>query len=137
MKRSLVILAVSLLSLFLITLLFFVLRQNILTTSTRAAPGDYSAENSYVFVSPLRAKADNLEKVRVTVFLLNSQGLGAQAKKITFGNSNDLTITAVQDVTDESGKALFDVASSKAGTYFLEVLVEGTKTQLTAHLTFD
>jgi len=34
----------------------------------------FSIDNSYLFVSPLRARANDKEKIRVTVFVLNNQG---------------------------------------------------------------
>jgi hypothetical protein len=95
----------------------------------------FSVDNSYVFATPLRAKANNQEKIRVTVFVLNNQGLGVMGKQVVVGDvgtnvrtgrdlSLQLNIETIQGLTDQLGKAVFDISSSKAGEYYLEVKVE-------------
>ena len=79
-----------------------------------------SISNSYVFASPLRAKA-NGDLIRVTVFLLDDEGNGIFDKKVSLRVlEGQLDIKEVQSLTDETGKAIFDVASSTIGTYNLE-----------------
>ena len=84
----------------------------------------FSIENSYVFISPLRAKADNQEKIRLTVFVLNDQGLGVQGKKVTINTANQLNIEVIQGLTDGVGKAVFDITSANVGQFYLKVLIE-------------
>lgn len=96
----------------------------------------FSIDNSYVFVTPLRAKADGKDKVRITVFVLNNQGIGVSNKKITLNNTGVSLITPLQSTTDSLGKAIFDVASVNQGEYFIEVGVEGALLPQKAHITF-
>jgi hypothetical protein len=96
----------------------------------------FSVDNSYIFVSPLRAKANNNEKIRLTVFILNNQGLGVGGKKINIANNKNISIEAIQGITDVYGKAFFDISSSIKGEYFLEVTIDGTALKQKAHLSF-
>lgn len=97
---------------------------------------DISADNSYVFTNPLKAQADGKEKIRVTVFILNSQGLGVLGKNVSIGLDSHLILDAVQSATDQSGKALFDISSSTPGEYYLEVSVDEFKLPQKTRLTF-
>jgi len=81
--------------------------------------------NSYLFASPLKAKAGSNEKIRITVFLLDSKGLGVAGKRVVLGKDASLEIEEVQPVTDDLGKALFDVSSSSANAYLIEASVDG------------
>ena len=84
-----------------------------------------SISNSYVFSSPIRAKA-NGDLIRVTVFLLDDEGNGIFDKKVSLrALEGQLNIKEVQSLTDETGKAVFDVASSVVGVYTLEAFTEG------------
>ena len=83
-----------------------------------------SISNSYIFASPVRAKA-NGDLIRVTVFLLDDQGNGIFDNKVSLRSLDGvLDIKDVQSLTDETGKAVFDVASSVIGTYTLEAFTE-------------
>jgi len=82
---------------------------------------EVSISNSYVFASPIRAKAGG-DMIRVTVFLLDDQGNGIYDKKVNL--RGNLIIKEIQSLTDETGKAVFDVASSVIGTYTLEAFTE-------------
>ena len=81
--------------------------------------------NSYLFASPLKAKAGSNERIRITVFLLDSKGLGVAGKRVVLGKDASLEIEEVQPVTDDLGKALFDVSSSSANAYLIEASVDG------------
>lgn len=97
----------------------------------------FSVENSYMFVTPLRAKANDQEKIRITVFVLNNQGLGVLGRKVEFDQNPTLKVSVIQGLTDELGKAVFDLTSSQAGDYYLNVVVDGVMLPQKAHLIFD
>lgn len=78
---------------------------------------EYSLENSYVFASPLTAKADASQKIKVTVFLLDGEGRGVANKTVSLNTDPALTITPVQPTTDNKGQAVFEVSSSTPGQY--------------------
>jgi len=96
----------------------------------------FSVENSYVFLTPLKAKADGKQRIRVSVFILNSQGLGVIGKKVILGLDPSIKLDAVQETTDSLGKAIFDLSTTNAGEYYLEVSVDETKLTQKTHLAF-
>jgi len=97
----------------------------------------FSLENSYIFITPLQARANGQEKIRMTVFILNNQGLGVLGKKVFLPPHPALNIEAIQGLTDSYGKAYFDISSSRAGEYYLEVKVDDTALTQKAHLSFN
>lgn len=109
---------------------FFSSRATITNTS-------FSVDNSYIFVTPLRASANGQEKIRVTVFILNNQGLGVLGKKVFLAPDAALNIESIQGLTDSYGKAYFDVSASRAGEYYLEVRADDTPLIQKAHLSFN
>ncbi len=96
----------------------------------------YSVDNSYIFISPLQATANGQEKIRVTVFILNNQGLGVLGKKVAVKPVQGLSIETVQSLTDQSGKAVFDASSTISGEFYLEVLVDDKSLPQKAHLSY-
>lgn len=112
---------------FLIILLslYYVYSTNILVSRADVSKSIFSLDNSYVFSTPLKAKADGLEKIRLTVFVLSNQGLGVPNKTVSFSDFQKLNVEAIQSTTDQYGKAVFDLSSNKAGDYYIQVLIEG------------
>lgn len=74
-------------------------------------------ENSYLFASPIQAKADSKEKIRITVFLLDSNGLGVSQQNVKLNTPSQVFIDPIQPTTDEFGKAIFDINSATPGKY--------------------
>jgi hypothetical protein len=97
---------------------------------------DFSPDNSYVFVTPLRATANGQEQIRATVFILNNQGLGVRGRSIKLTNAPNITIQTIQGATDTYGKAVFDISSNQKGEYFLDVIVSDKKLPQQVHLSF-
>lgn len=84
-----------------------------------------SIDNSYVFASPVRAKAGG-DLVRVTVFLLDSEGNGVFDNQVTVrSNDSNLTVSDIQSLTDETGRAIFDLKTSVVGNYEIEATSNG------------
>lgn len=86
--------------------------------------GEVALENSYLFASPLSAQAGGQEKIRVTVFLLDSQGKGVPGKAVFLGQNEKLQIKSIQAVTDNLGRALFDIAAFASADYLIEAKVD-------------
>jgi hypothetical protein len=110
-----------------------------ITPSTTELPATsiLSSENSYIFASPLRAKTGG-EKIRVTVFILDTKGLGMQGKSVTVGSGNGLTVTPIQPVTDAQGRATFDVDSAGTpGVFIIQASANGVTLTQKATITFD
>jgi len=86
--------------------------------------GEISPENSYVFASPLISQADGKEKIRVTVFILDTEGRGVSGKPVSLGRDERLEIVGIREVTDDLGRAIFDISAVSAADYFVEAMVE-------------
>ena len=89
-----------------------------------AGVGEVALDNSYLFASPLSAQAGGKEKIRVTVFLLDSQGRGVPGKVVFLGQDEKLKIDSVQAVSDNLGRALFDISSASPADYLIEARVD-------------
>ncbi len=105
-------------------------------TQTNNVPS-LSTDNSYVFASPLRAKA-NGEQIRITVFILDDRGIGMSGKTVSIGGGDQLQVTPVQPVTDSQGRATFDISSgSTPGVYIIQAATGGVTLTQKATVTFD
>jgi len=136
MKKILFILIIIMLSLAAFSFFFWSKEIFLIKTKADVSQASFSVDNSYVFITPLRAGATGQEKIRVTVFILNNQGLGVLGKRAQLGQDPSLQIETIQGITDQFGKAVFDVSTTKKGEYYLEVTAEGQKLNQQAHLTF-
>lgn len=136
MRKVLFFTVLALLAFSLFGSFFWFYQVRFMTSRAYTPPAQFSPDNSYVFMSPLRAKANNDEKIRVTVFVLNSQGLGVQGRVISLSAAPGVTTEAVQGITDGFGKAYFDISSSRAGEYYLDVHVDQSILPQKAHLSF-
>ncbi|MFH1601462.1 MAG: Ig-like domain-containing protein [Candidatus Shapirobacteria bacterium] len=113
-------------------------------TQATNSPGQYSLANSYVFGSPLVAAANGEDKIRVTAFLLDDKGRGVAGSQIDLrvapaspptGEASP-QIEAVTPVTDEFGRAVFEIFSSSKGQFVVSAQVGGLDFPQTTTLTF-
>lgn len=123
MKNSLIIIIFLILA--LIASLSLVFRSTIFIGKATGSAASVALENSYLFASPLQAKADGKELIRVTAFLLDGRGLGVAGKEVKLSSERTLTIADVQTTTDDAGKAVFDLSSPVAGKYEITAVTEG------------
>jgi len=105
--------------------------------SRAATTGNVELNNSYLFASPLRAKAGTGEKIRVTVFILDSEGRGVGGKRVTLGINESLAVEPVQPITDDLGRAVFDLSSVSRNLYLIEASVDGAIIPQRVNVTFD
>jgi hypothetical protein len=126
-KSTKYLVIIIILILALIASVFVVIRTT--TTYQRAATSTTSIvlENSYLFASPLQAKADNKEKVRITIFLLDGRGLGVPNQTVSLNLPKNITITNQQEITDQNGKAIFDLSSATAQTVNITAVTGSSK----------
>lgn len=136
MKRNIFFIVIFLAVLIMFSVFFGLYEAQYFVGRASISQLSFSVDNSYLFTTPLRAKAGQQEKVRITVFVLNNQGLGVMGKKVNVSEDSALNIESIQGQTDNYGKAVFDVSSTKAGEYYLEVIVDGQKLPQKAHLSF-
>ncbi len=136
MKKIILFLLITLTVLLLFSGYFWLYEAKYFVGRADVSHASFSVDNSYMFVTPLRTKANNQDKVRVTVFILNNQGLGVMGKTIGIAGDKTITINTIQGLTDNTGKAVFDLTGSQAGEFYLEVKVENTTLPQKAHVVF-
>lgn len=136
MKRNFLSLLIVLLIFILFSGFFWLYQAKYFVGRASVIKASFSVDNSYIFLTPLRAKANRIEKIRLTVFVLNNQGLGVLGRNVDLSVDPSLIKEAIQARTDNFGKAIFDISSTSAGDYFLEVRVDDTLLPQKAHLSF-
>jgi len=136
MKKNIIFLIIFLLTLIFFSLFFVLYQVGFLKIRASASQASFSVDNSYLFISPLRAKANGEEKIRLTIFVLNNQGLGVLGKNVFLSPDYALSIEIIQGQTDSFGKAVFDITSKKPGEYYLEVSIDGKNLPQKARLSF-
>src|SRR3989338_2355464 len=137
MRKSVIFIVVLLLIIVSFVGVFGLYEVKFFTSRADVSQATFSIDNSYIFSTPSQARANGQEKIRLTVFILNNQGLGVLGKKIFIGTDSSLNIETIQGLTDNYGKAYFDISAIKAGEYFLEVKADDTVLKSKAHLVFN
>lgn len=129
---------ISILLIILIVILLFINRKTSILPKAKEinVTSTVSMANSYVFASPVRAKA-NGDLIRITVFILDNRGMGIFDKKVSIREVDGLIIKDIQSLTDEVGKAIFDVGSAQEGIFHLEIEVSGIILPQKAKVVYD
>lgn len=121
---------------FLTLFLGYVLYEiNFTKTNTRANSSLVSSENSYVFTNPV-CGSSKTQNIRVTVFCIGN-GRGISNLPVQFESHPKLTISIVQGVTDETGKATFDVLSTEPIQTRLNVFCNSINLKSKASICFE
>ena len=107
----------------LIASVSLVLKTTIFGSKAATVSSSVVLENSYLFASPIQAKADGQEKVRITVFLLDGRGLGVPNQTVILNTPSQVTVKESQNITDTSGKAIFDLSSNIIKTFNISAQV--------------
>lgn len=138
-SKVLISILIVLLLLFILVLSVFYIK-SITTVFPKASSFNsaslFSFSNSYIFAAPVRAKA-NGDFIRVTIFVLDDEGRGLFDKEVILGNNNSIQVNNLQSLTDDTGKALFDISSNSTGVFYVEALVDGVLLPQTVKVTFD
>jgi hypothetical protein len=93
--------------------------------ATPSGTGILSIENSYLFASPITAKATGEDFIRITVFLLTTEGIGISGQEVKIQSAKPLTVTSVAPVTDTFGRAIFDVSATTPGDHTITGEAQG------------
>jgi hypothetical protein len=93
-------------------------------------------ENSYLFASPLQAKADGQEQIRITVFLLDGRGLGVAGQPVTLQIPQTVTINNPINYTDDTGKITFDLSTPIAAQITIQAQTNGHTLPQKVKITF-
>ncbi len=123
---------------FLISLFFgiYLLSQRVVFQGKASNKKEVSLENSYIFASPLSGCSDGQSRVRITVFVLDSTGLGVGGRMVKMDLSSEVIIDAVQESTDTFGRAFFDVASSTEQVVPIAGLIDGVRLPSTLSVSY-
>ena len=135
MKRKLLIIIILVIALLVSLTLAF---RTTIFTNRAANYTDNSPVliNSYLFASPLQANTKNNEKIRITVFILDNQGLGVADQSVTLTSQKNLTVENVQASTTDTGQASFDISSTTPGKYPISAKVGTNQIPQSISITF-
>lgn len=124
MKKSLLYPLIIVFVLLLSAAFFLIYQTRLFTSRASLTISNFSVDNSYVFATPLQAQANGTEQIRLTIFVLNDQGLGVLGRNVEIGKTENLQIQTISNTTDQQGKAIFDISSNSPGQYYIEVKVD-------------
>ncbi|MCS7093153.1 MAG: hypothetical protein NZL96_01835 [Patescibacteria group bacterium] len=136
MKKKLIFLVFFLTFLILMVLFIGLYEVRFLNTKASLRISSFSQDNSYLFTTPIQAKADGKEKIRLTVFILDERGLGVMGKKVRIMPHQAMFIEEIQGLTDNFGKSYFDISATQPGEYFLRIFVDEVELKQKARLSF-
>lgn len=106
-----------------------------LVTLTKASSSDkVVVKNSYVLGQKILAKADGKDTCIINVFLLDKNGRGVEGKTAEINGVQG--VTKINDLSDQTGKISFEVASSVEGQFKLGATVSGIELPQTVTVTF-
>lgn len=99
--------------------------------------GNLSPDNSYLFASPISALADGSSVIRVTVIILNDQGLGVAGQNVSLKVSGEgVKVAPVSPVGDTFGRSAFDLTASSPGNYTISAEVSRSSLPQTVSIAF-
>lgn len=144
MKNKYFLIVILLLFLVLLILIFYYLFYTKKTKDQNNKPLNASAvtitgslqNNSYIFASPVKASVDG-DLIRVTVYLLDNSGYPIVDKKVDLDTTSDLDVKNVQQITDNQGRAIFDIGTDNKGKYNISFVVDGIKDKRSVNVTFE
>ena len=109
-----------------------------------ANTGEVSLEGSKVFASPVIAKSGGQERIGITVFVLNTNGLGVPRQNVSLVCRDQKLCTdagavifPTQPNTGEKGEAMFDISSPVPATIELQAAVAGRSIPQTVTVVFQ
>lgn len=110
----------------------FVIPRVILTLSSKASNAQrVSVKNSFLLGVKILAKANGEEKCVVNVFVLDADGKGLLGRQVQLSG-----LGSFDAVTDNLGKATFELTSTEAKQYELTASVDGVSLEKTMKVTF-
>lgn len=135
MKKSLLIVIILIIA--LLVSLTLVFRTTIFTNrAVNYTDNSPILSNSYLFASPLQANTKNNEKIRITVFVLDNQGLGVANQSVTITSQQNLTVENIQSTTSDTGQASFDISSTTPAKYPISAKVGTNQIPQSISVTF-
>jgi len=103
-------------------------------TWTKAAPASkVSLGNSYLIGGRILAKADGTDKCVVNVFVMDSSGKGVKGVPV---NLSGMVGEDLQSVSENDGKAIFELTSNREGQFSLIATINGIPLEKVIKVTF-
>ncbi len=134
-KRVLLIAAISIVGLVITYVLATQVVPKTLVTFTKAAPSSkISLTESLVLGEKILARADGSDSCKVNIYVLDDTGKGVAGKKVTLEGVEGISPKEV--VSNNDGKAVFNVVSGTEGQYLLVAKVEGIELAKAIKVTF-
>jgi hypothetical protein len=110
----------------------FVIPRVLLTLTTKAGSAQkVSVKNSFLLGEKISAKADGEDKCVVNVFVLDADGKGILGKQVQLSGLGSLDA-----ITDNFGKATFELTSNVVNQYELAASINGAPLGKTMKVTF-
>lgn len=122
---------------FLVSLAFvfylgsFVVPKVLVTLTKATGVSKVSLSKSFVLGEKIMAKADGVDKCVVNVFVLDADGMGIAGKQVQLSG-----LESQVSVTDNTGKATFELTSTMAKQYELAASIGGASLGKTMKVTF-
>lgn len=93
--------------------------------------------NSYIFASPLKAGAGGKEQIRITAFILDTEGKGVSGSIVALRTNKEINIDNQEAVTDSVGQVSFDISSHNPGVFEIGAKVNGLDLPQTVTVIFE
>lgn len=119
--------------------LYLIYEQVRYSLRTRATFGVISSSNSLAVSTPTCVPADGESRSRIYIYCNNARGFGEPHMQVSVapkGNAQYMEIIPIQGITDEVGKAIFDVTSRKDGLFGLIISCGSTQIALSHQACF-
>lgn len=108
-----------------------IIPKTLVTLSKASASQPVSITDSMIIGQKIMAKADGVDKCAVNVFVLDKDGKGIKGKLVQLNG-----LGTYEAVSDDLGKASFELTSSLAGQYELVASVDGRNLSKSVKVTF-
>ena len=106
---------------------YWVFQSKYFVQNTRASQVALSPESSVAFVSPSSLPLASKGRIQVTIFCLDTRGLGIPSLQTKIAPHVDALVLEEESITDEKGKATYFIQGSRVGSYDLDVYCQGQK----------
>ena len=116
---------------FVFSMATFVVPKVLITASNASFSQKVSTKNSFLMGEVIAAKANGVDKCKISAFVLDADGKGVAGKKVKVTGLNTFEAT-----TNDSGRATFEFTSDVTGQYEIIGSVDGVKMAKTLIVTF-
>lgn len=137
MKRLFSYLAVIGVLLLLISSVYFIFESRSFTLRSKANVTVVSGPNTYCFGTPSCVKAGGEESISFTCFCNSHRGLPVPNMAVKIESDADISVKAIQGITDENGQSTYYITAEKPGVYQADVYCGDTLVSSAQNLCFE